>query len=221
MAVRSFRRTPLVAAAVLMLGAASCDDPPTAPTGGTTMAITAVTPESPVSSPTPQTVLVQGRNFLSEVFVSVKAPDATERVFSGADIQNRQISSFQVNVVLPQTGAYELRVGPSPVIQSAPFPLIVRATQTTPVIYTVTPSAVVRGVALQSLRFDGVDFDPNLTLTLTAPDGVVTVLSGPQLAAVTATSVQVNLVFNKVGAHTFVITNSSGESSNPVQVDAT
>ena len=61
MAVRSFRRTPLVAAAVLMLGAASCDDPPTAPTGGTTMAITAVTPESPVSSPTPQTVLVQGR----------------------------------------------------------------------------------------------------------------------------------------------------------------
>ena len=75
------------------------------------------------------------------------------------------------------------------------------------------------GRGLQTLRFTGSDFDPNLTLTLTAPDGVVTVLTGAQLSTITATTVPVNLAFTKLGVHTFVIANSSGESSNPMRVN--
>ena len=72
----------------------------------------------------------------------------------------------------------------------------------------------------QPLHFTGTSFDNNLSLTLTAPDGVVTVLTGPQVSAVTATGVDVSLVFTQAGAHTFVITNPSGESSNPITVTA-
>ncbi len=181
------------------------------------MVITSVSPESPVAGTAPQALTVRGRNFITGLSLFVKEPQGTERVFS--DIQNLQLSSFQVTAVLPQTGLLELRVGPSSAAQSQPFPLIVRATQTAPVIFTVTPSAIVRGAGLQTVRFEGLDFDPNLVVMMTAPTGVVTVLTVPQLSNVTATSVQANLVFATPGVHTFVITNSSGESSNTVQVN--
>jgi hypothetical protein len=216
MVVRLFRLT--LTTAVLVFSVASCGDSPTAP-GGNTVTITSVSPESPVAGTASQTLTVRGGSFLTGLSLFVRQPDGTERVFSGADIQNLQISSFQVTVVLPQTGAHELRVGPSAAALSSPFLLVVRATLTAPVIFSVTPAAVVRGSGLQTLRFNGVDFDPNLTMTLTAPDGVVTVLTGAQLSAITATSVQVNLAFTQLGVHTFVITNSSGESSNPMQVN--
>ena len=215
MALRLFRLTLI---AVLVFIAAACGESPTAPSGGNTMALTSVLPESPVASTASQTLILRGGNFQTGLSVFVKEPDGIERVFSGADIQNLQISSFQVTVVLSQPGAHEVRVGSSPAAQSSPLLLIVRPTQTAPVIFSVTPSAVVRGSGLQTLRFAGFDFDPNLTLTLTAPDGVVTVLTGAQLSAITTTSVQVNLAFTKLGVHTVVITNSSGESSNPMPV---
>ena len=216
MAIRSFFRT-LIAVA-LVFSAASCDESPTAPGGGNTLSISSVSPDSPVASHASQTLTVRGGNFLTGLSVFVKEPQGVERVFSGADIRNLQVSSFEVNVVLPQTGAHEVRVGSSAAAQSSPFLLVVRATQTAPVIFSVTPSAVVRASGLQPLRFTGVDFDPNLTMTLTAPDGVVTVLTGAQLSSITETSVQVNMLFTKLGVHSFVITNSSGEASNPMQV---
>jgi hypothetical protein len=203
-----------------VFGAAACGDSPTAPGGGNTMTITSVTPDSPVASGAAQTLTVPGGTFVTGLAMFVKEPDGTERVLSGAAIQNLQASSFQVAAVLPQSGAYELRVGASAAAPSSPFQLIVRSTQTAPVIFNVTPSSVVRGPGLQPLRFTGLDFDPNLTMTRTDPDGVVTLLTGPQLSTVTATSVEVSQVFTKPGVHTFVITNSSGESSNPMQVNA-
>ncbi len=215
MDVRSVR---LVLAAIAACGVVACGDAPTSPAGGNTMTITSVTPESPVASLAAQTLTVRGGNFQTGLSLFVREPEGTDRVFSGTTIQNLQVSSFQVTVVLPQTGLHELRVGPSPASQSSPFSLVVRATATAPVIFNVTPSSVPNGSGLQTLRFTGVSFDPNLTMTLTAPDGIVTVLTGAQLSAITATSVQLTMTFTRAGVHTFVVTNTSGESSNPVQV---
>jgi len=208
-----------VLTAVLTLVACS-ERSPTTPGGGTSMQIVSITPESPIRSTAPQTLLVQGRNFLTQPILFVKEPDGTERVVTGTDIQDRQISSFQATLVLSQAGAHELRVGPSAGAQSAPFALVVRATQTSPIVIGVTPTSVVRSAAVQVVTLDGMNFDPNLTVTITEPDGVTIVLSASQLTSVTATSVQFGKVFTKAGIYNFVVAIPSGEISNPVQINA-
>jgi hypothetical protein len=74
--------------------------------------------------------------------------------------------------------------------------------------------------AVQVVTLDGMNFDPNLTVTITEPDGVTIVLSASQLTSVTATSVQFGKVFTKAGIYNFVVAIPSGEISNPVQINA-
>jgi hypothetical protein len=209
------------AAAVLSLGlivVPACSDMPAGPSGGTTMTITEVTPESPVRDNAPQILFVEGRNFLTGPILFVKAPDGTDAVVSGANIQNVQSSSFEARVVLSQSGTYELRVGPSPGAQSAPFQILVRPTATAPAIFSVTPASVIRGPAVQVVTFDGLNFDPNLEVTIVEPDGVVLKIFATQMLSLSSTLVQFSKVFTKAGLYTFVVTNPSGEVSNSVQI---
>ena len=203
--------------------AVSCDRAPAGPSsgGGTSMAITAVTPETPLQSPAPQTLLVQGRNFLSEPVLFITDPNGGERVVAGPDINDRQISSFRATVLFTLPGRHELRVGPSAGAQSPPFAVIVRSTETAPIIFAISPPTVVRGPTTWVVTIDGLNFDPGAMVTITDPEGVVTLLSAGQMLSATASALQFTRVFSRAGFYTFVVTNPTGEMSNTVTVSAT
>ncbi len=191
--------------------------------------VNAVTPSPLVMSPNPVTLRVTGTGFAPGLTVEITMQGNTE-IFSGAAVQNRNATSFEVAVVLTQPGAALLVVRNTDGGVSDPFTLKVEAVkgaeptkgpQPMPVLERVTPDKTTRNTTPQGLVLSGRNFSPALSVTMTSPTGVVTVIKGNSLEAVTPTSVRFSVTLDVSGDYTFTVTNPPGQTSDTVTVVVT
>ena len=188
--------------------------------------VTAVTPSPLVMSPNAQALRVTGSGFAPGLTVEITSLGNTE-TYSGAAVQGQNATSFEVAVVLAQPGAASLVVRNTDGGVSEPFTLKVevgkgaeptRGPQAAPVIERVAPDKTTRGTVAQVISLSGRSFSPALTVTMTDPTGVVTIIKGNSLEAVTPTTVRFSATLDVSGDYTFTVTNPPGQSSNTVTV---
>ncbi len=179
--------------------------------------ITALTPTPVVSATLVQLITVQGKNFLAGLTVTLIDPNGVQRTFENADIQTLQANSFQIATLFPISGTYQLIVKNPGGEMSDAFTFTVSTTVvgSSPHINSVTPSSATHGPDPQNVSIDGTNFDPNATVTLVDPTGQATTMT-PSVA--NTQSVQLGVVFARVGTYTVSVTNPDGQVSNSVSI---
>lgn len=206
--------TPLFAVGVLA-GALYAAEPPV---------VTSITPSPLVTSPDAQTLRVTGTGFAAGLTAEVTLLGNTQ-TFSGGALKGQSATTFEIAMVLPQPGAASLIVRNTDGGVSDPFVFKVEPAPSepapkppTPVIGQVAPDRVSRSTVAQVLTLSGRGFLQSLTVTMTDPAGVVTVLGRENIEAVTADSVRFNVVLNVSGEFNFTVANPRGQASNTVTV---
>jgi hypothetical protein len=213
------RLLALVLAAPALIGLAACQSSrPTEPRVDGPH-ITSVTPQSPVQSDAPQLLIVRGEQFPTGLSLVVAAPDNSTRIYSNSEIEGLQQGTFQVQVVLARPGIYTLTPrSPGASVASPGFQLQVSSAGSTPVISSISPSALSRNTLSQSVAAQGNNFDAGLTVTVIEPDGATVSLGAGNVIVSSPTAFQIFHVFNKVGTYTLRASNPDGTSSNTVSL---
>jgi hypothetical protein len=183
--------------------------------------ISAVDPPAPARSASAQTLTISGSNFAAGLSLEVLAPGGEKVAYSGAAIQNRRETAFQVAVVLAAPGGYTLTVVNADGSKSEPFVLKSRPAGAAPTIERVLPEQLTKDPQPQVLTVMGSRFVAGLTVSLTDPIGTVFLLKGAAIGPVTASSFTVSVAFEMVGDYALLVTNPSGESSNNVTLKVT
>lgn len=186
--------------------------------------VTSITPTPLVASPGAQLLKVTGTGFAPGLTVEVTLLGSTE-TFSGAAIKGQNATTFEIAVVLAQPGAATLTVRNTDGSVSDPYSFKVEPVPSeparkppVPVIDQISPERVNRSTVAQVLTLSGRSFLPSLTVTMTDPAGVVTVLAREAIEVVTAESVRFSVVLNVSGEFTFTVANGPGSASNAVTV---
>lgn len=183
--------------------------------------ISSVTPAAPARSATAQVLTITGINFSAGLSLNVVAPDGQKLNYSGAAIQARRETSFQVGVVLAAAGAYSLTVMNADGAVSDPFVLKSQASPTpavTPRIDHVLPEALTKDSQPQTLTVTGDRFVSGLSVSVTDPIGGVYLVKGSAVGAVTTTSIEITVALEMTGDYTVMVTNPSGQSSNSLTI---
>lgn len=200
-----------------------------APFGAAEPRVTSVSPSPLVMSPKAQVLKVTGTGFAPGLTVEIMLQGNTE-TYSGAAIQGQAATSFEISVVLAQPGAATLVVRNTDGGLSPAFPLTVTVGTPpeptprpgpTPVIDRATPETATRGTVPQIVTLTGSNFGPAVTVTVTSPTGVVTVIQGNSLESATATTIKFRVVLDVAGDWTVAATNPPGQSSNTVTIVVT
>jgi hypothetical protein len=208
---------------VVGLTAAACDKhaspvDPTVPQP----AIASITPSVLQPSDAPQTITFAGAGFDGGMQLLVTAPDGTGTTVPATSLQAIQPTGFQATVLLTQTGTYTFIVRNGSGASSPPLTTVVQpAGSVLPVAYVVTPPSVPRGNQGTVVSLQGVNFAPNASVMITDPNGMVMVLTAPQLSSLTPTNIQFTFTFAVRGNYSLVVLNPNGDSSNPIAVAVT
>jgi hypothetical protein len=217
-------RTQLVVAALVFaaIGTACGSNQSTSPTSpsGVTPRVTSVTPAQILQSDAPQSITVNGLNFITGLQATLTDPAGNTRSFAGGDIQAIQTNSFQITATFAVAGSYTLQVKESTGTVSDPFAFAVQslAGSTTPQISSINPGSTLHNGNPQFLTINGAQFAPSLTVTLIDPTGQPTQLIGAIVGIVTPTQFQVLVTLTRVGTYSLFVTNPSGEISNTVSL---
>lgn len=83
-----------------------------------------------------------------------------------------------------------------------------------PMITASAPAVPLPSASEQSLTIGGTDFQAALTVTLTAPNGLTTTLSGPKIQSLTATSFTLMASLNSAGRWSIRVNHPDGAQSN-------
>jgi hypothetical protein len=147
-------------------------------------------------------------------------PDQSQLVLSGTDIQAPQPTSFQAVVPLLLPGAYRMTVANSDGSASAPFTVTVAVdpARNAPVISSLTPAQAQHGVDAQIVTIGGVNFTSDLTLVITSPSNVVSMVGGTAVRDMSATALEASLVLATPGAYGLSVVDGTGRRSNSVTI---
>jgi hypothetical protein len=205
----------IVAALVAGCGRSS----PTNPSGASPQ-VTSIAPAQIVRQDAPQTVTIEGRNFVSGLTVELTDPNGGSLVVQRSDIQQLVPTSFQMVATLSVTGAYSMRVNNPSGDQSAPFSFIVESAAggNPPQIDSVSPSSLVHSISPQVIAVAGSNFSSAINVTLVDPSGQPLAINNAVLGVVLPTSFQIGVVLTQIGTYTLYVTNPSGEISNSVAI---
>ena len=180
--------------------------------------ISGIVPAAPVRSNKPQTLTINGKNFVMGLTLTVMQPSGQSLVFQAADIQARRDTSFQVTMLIDQPGAWSFTVTNRDGGTSQPFVLKIdqpRAADA-PAIERFEPAEPTHQVEVQTLRVIGQRFAAGLQVVLTDPTGAD--VTDVQVTKVIQTSFEVSARLDKAGDYTLVATNPSGAVSNVVRI---
>ncbi len=89
---------------------------------------------------------------------------------------------------------------------------------TAPRIDSISPGTLQPSPSPQDITFVGANFQANLSLSVTAPDNSLTVVSGSAIQQVQSQSFQATITLSQTGTYTFVVQNISGDRSGPFTV---
>jgi hypothetical protein len=201
------------------VGACGSNKMPAAPTGEDAR-VTSLRPAQILQSDVPQTVTVEGINFVSGITATLTDPSGGARTFSGGDILAFQANSFQIIGTFSLAGSYSLQVRNTSGVPSTPFSFLVQSqvSGTTPQISSVSPGSTLHSNNAQFLTINGSQFAPSLTVTLIDPTGQPQQLIGAIVGVVTPTQFQVLITLSRVGTYTIFVTNPTGEISNSISI---
>jgi hypothetical protein len=180
--------------------------------------ISAIAPATPTRSSKPQTLTISGRNFQMGLTLNVRQPDGQSLMFRDGDIQARRDTSFQISMLIDQSGTYSFVVTNRDGGTSQPFALRIdqpRAADA-PAIERVEPAEPTRQVEPQTLRVIGQRFAAGLQAVLTDPMG--TDVTDVQVTKITQTSFEISARLDKAGDYSLVVTNPSGAVSNVARI---
>ena len=218
--MRRWRTLSVVAVCAVVGGA--CGSQPSSPISpsGVTPRVTSVAPAQIIQSDAPQSITVNGLNFVTGLTATLTDPSGNTRSFGGGDIQAIQTNSFQITATFAAAGSYSLQVKESTGTTSDPFAFAVQsqAGSTTPQISDINPGSALHSNNPQFLTINGAQFASSLTVTLIDPTGQPTQLIGAIVGIVTPTQFQVIVTLTRVGAYSLFVTNPSGEISNTVSL---
>jgi hypothetical protein len=180
--------------------------------------INSITPAAPVRSSKPQMLTVTGRNFRMGLTLTVTQPNGQSMTFQNGDIQARRDTSFQISMLIDQSGAYSFVVTNRDGGTSEPFVLKVDQPRTAdaPAIERIEPQEPTRQVEPQTLRVIGQRFAAGLQAVLTDPAGAD--VTDVQVTKVTQTSFEISARLDKAGDYSLVVTNPSGAVSNVARI---
>jgi hypothetical protein len=181
-------------------------------------AITSIDPAAPVRSTKPQTLTINGKNFMDGLTLTVMQPTGQSLMFQGADIQMRRDTSFQATMLIDQPGAWSFVVTNRDGGTSQPFVLRIEQPRgaDTPAIERIEPAEPMRQVEAQKLRVIGQRFAAGLQAVLTDPTG--TDVTDVQVTKVTQNSFEIAARLDKAGDFLLVVTNPSGAVSNVARI---
>lgn len=179
--------------------------------------ISSITPAAPARSSKPQPLTVTGRNFQMGLTLAVTQPSGQTMTFQDDDIQSRRNTSFQISMLIDQTGSYSFVVTNRDGGTSQPFVLKVeQARADAPAIERIEPAEPTRQVEIQTLRVIGQRFAAGLSVVLTDPAGAD--VPDVQVTKVTQTSLEISARLDKTGDYSLVVTNPSGAVSNVARI---
>ena len=211
-------RLPLVLSLALLLGtAAACGkaDSPATP-GGTGPTIREIQPGVILAGPQTQTITISGDNFGSGLSLQIVRPNNQSVTLVAGDLENVTANDFRVALVFDQVGNYGFTVRSASGSNSPNFNLAVQTTASGPRLVSVSPSSTTLSTTPQVLLFNGDSLGAPLTVTMTDPDGFVTIFTNDQLGGVTSTGFQLTFTPSKRGAWSFSASTASGGQSNSV-----
>lgn len=211
-----------LAVAVLAMAAATACGSKSSPTNPSQAAprVTGILPAQIIQAGAPQTITVNGLNFVSGLTVTIVDPSGTSRTFAGGEIQAFQNNSFQVTPTFGAPGTYTLTVKNTASEVSDPFSFSVQsqAGGTTPQITGLSPASTLHSANSQFVTINGSQFAPSLVVTLIDPTGQPTQLIGGTIGVVTPTQFQIVVTLSQIGTYTLFVTNPTGEVSNSVSL---
>jgi len=209
-----------VVAFALALPLLGCNgESPTAP-GVVVVRITSIAPGGLQPSGGPQTITVSGDNFQQGLTLYVTSPsNGVTTAITGGQIQFVDPHSFQATILVDVPGTYLLAVRNANGDESSTFQLIVGSNvPLTPSITGLSPISLQRSAQSVLVTLSGVNFDPNVFVTVIDPNSIISTLQTSQLLTVTSTSIQFLNVFSARGSYSISVTNQLGEVSNSVVV---
>jgi hypothetical protein len=213
------------AIALLVVAAAACGHgttptSPSVPTASGTPQISSVAPAALTQNNAPQLLTVLGRNFSSSLQLAVTLPDQSQLVLAGTDIQAPQATSFEAVLPLLLAGTYQMTVTNGDGTTSAPFKVTVAAdpSRSAPVISTLTPAQAQHGVDPQVVTIGGVNFTAGVTLSVTSPANVVTMVGGASVRDMSSTSIEASVVLASPGSYALAVVDATGRTSNTVTI---
>lgn len=212
-------RNAVIAAILVGLAAGCGRSSPTNPSGSAPQ-VTSVAPPQILRQDAPQSVTINGRNFVSGLTVELTDPVGGSRTLERSDIEALQASSFQMIATLSVAGAYLIRVKNPSGDQSDPFSFIVesQAGGNPPHIDSVSPTSVIHSANVQVFSVTGANFSSALSVTLLDPSGQPLSVSGAIVGAVLPGSFQIGVTLTQTGTYTLYVTNPTGETSNSVAI---
>ena len=170
--------------------------------------IDAISPAVPVRRSTDQSLVVAGSGFQQNLTVTLTFPSGASTTLTGAQIQNVTPNSFTMLATLNASGSWSLRVNNPDGGQSNTFSFTVGSG---PLISSVSPPSPVASVSNQNIPVFGSGFQPNLSVSVTFPNGTSTTLSGPgQIQNVTPTSFTMVTTLNATGTWRIRVNNPNG-----------
>jgi pimeloyl-ACP methyl ester carboxylesterase len=181
---------------------------PAAPT------VSSITPNSPLASNVDQNITVNGTNFQNGLTVTATFPNGGTGTLSGTQIQNVTSTSFTMRITFGNAGSWSLRVNNPNGGQSSPFQFTVQSNVQSPVIFSINPTTPTAGNTDQDVIVTGSNFQENLTVPITFPNGGGVTLSGTQIQNVTPTSFIMRATLNATGNWSIRVNNPDGGQSS-------
>ena len=177
--------------------------------------ISSVSPSSIQPSFAPQTLRFEGVDFGTGMELTVVGPDGTTTSFREPALEALQATSFQVALVLSQTGVYRFQIETAAGVDSGVFTVVVQpATGTLPTVASVTPSSVTRSQQSTNISIIGSNFDPAAEVLVTLPNGATSVRSSGSVSFQSSSRLDVSIVLDAQGLYTFAVRNPNGDTSN-------
>lgn len=174
--------------------------------------ISSISPSTPTTSNTDQSVIVNGSNFQSGLTVTVFIPGGGSVTLSGSQIQNVSSTQFTMIITLNIVGQYGIRVNNPNGTQSNTFNFNTQAP--TPAITSISPSNPCARSGDQPVNVFGSSFHAGLTVTVFIPGGSVVTLSGAQIQFASSTQFTMIVTLNVLGQYGIRVNNPNGTQSS-------
>lgn len=200
-----------------------------ATTPATVAVVSQVLPASLPPSESPQTLLVEGSNFLPGLTVELvftptfeKTPAGVRRIsgtthtVSGPAIRHLTETSFEVEVMVRDVGTYRLCVKNPQAPPSDPVVVSTEPTDTTtPVVTGLSPASPTASSAPQLLSATGANFEEGFSVAFTRPNGQVMTVGYDAVPFAGPAQFQVNVTLADAGSYSMRVVNPSGPTSAP------
>jgi hypothetical protein len=181
--------------------------------GPSTPVLTGYAPSPLAAGPETRTLILSGSDFVQGLKITVTWPDGTTHLIPDAQVGSVSFARVLLNVALPQTGTYLINLVNPDTSQAPDLAVEVVEPSMDSVITSYLPGTPRPSLATQTLSIQGSGFAEGLSLSVTAPDGSNTVISGAAIQAVTTTSFLALVNLPVAGDYTLRVINPDGTVS--------